>query len=40
MNEKPLSRWKVELFCTNNWGVYPDVVATDKLYKSKSRAVF
>lgn len=35
-----LSRWKVELFCTDNWGVYPEVIVADKLYQSKSQTVY
>ena len=35
-----LSRWKVELFCTDNWGVYPEVIAAGKLYQSKSQTVY
>ena len=35
-----LSRWKVELFCTDNWGVYPEVIAVGKLYQSKSQTVY
>mgnify|MGYP001025256530 FL=1 len=35
-----LSRWKVELFCTDNWGVYSEVIAADKLYQSKSQTVY
>lgn len=35
-----LSRWKVDLFCTDNWGVYSEVIAADKLYQSKSQTVY
>ena len=35
-----LSRWKVELFCTDNWGVYPEVIAAGKLCQSKSQTVY
>lgn len=35
-----LSRWKVGLFCTDNWGVYSEVIAADKLYQSKSQTVY
>lgn len=35
-----LSRWKVELFCTDNWGVYPEVIVKHKLYQSKSQTVY
>ena len=35
-----LSRWKVELFRTDNWGVYPEVIAAGKLYQSKSQTVY
>ena len=35
-----LSRWKVELFCTDNWGVYPEMIAAGKLYQSKSQTVY
>lgn len=35
-----LSKWKVELFCTDNWGVYLEATAVDQLYQSKSQAVY
>ena len=35
-----LSRWQVELFCTDNWGVYPEVIAAGKLCQSKSQTVY
>ena len=37
---KRLSRWKVELFCTDKWGVYPEAIDEEKLYQSKSQTVF
>ena len=35
-----LSRWKVGIFRTDNWGVYPEVIAAGKLYQSKSQTVY
>lgn len=35
-----LSKWNVELFYTDNWGVYQETVAEEKLYQSKSQTVY
>ena len=35
-----LSKWNVDLFCTDNWRVYQETVAEDKLYQSKSQTVY
>ncbi len=35
-----LSKWNVELYCVDNWGVYPEVIEEDKLYQSKSQTVY
>ncbi len=35
-----LSKWNVELYSADNWGVYPEVIEEDKLYQSKSQTVY
>ena len=35
-----LSKWNVELFCTDNLRVYQETVAEEKLYQSKSQTVY
>lgn len=35
-----LSKWEVELFCTDNWSVYSEVVGEDKLFQSKTQTYF
>lgn len=35
-----LSKWNVELYCTDSWGVYPEVVNEDKLYQTKSQTFY
>ncbi len=35
-----LKKWDVELFCTDEWPVYDQVINEDKLYQSKSETVY
>ena len=35
-----LSKWNVELFCADNYAVYPEIIGEDKLYQSKSQTVY
>ena len=35
-----LSGWDVELFCTDNWAVYPEVIEEDKLLQTKSQTFY
>ena len=35
-----LSGWDVELFCTDNWAVYPEVIDEDKLLQTKSQTFY
>ena len=35
-----LSGWDVELFCTDNWAVCPEVIEEDKLLQTKSQTFY
>ena len=35
-----LSAWDVELFCTDNWAPYAEVIPEDKLFQSKSQTYY
>ena len=35
-----LLKWDVELFCTDNWVVYQEVIDEDKLFQSKTQTYF
>ena len=35
-----LSKWNVELYCTDNWPVYEKVIDENKLYQSKSQTYY
>ena len=35
-----LSKWNVELYCTDNWPVYEKVIDEDRLYQSKSQTYY
>ena len=35
-----LSCWDVELFCTDNWAVYSEVIGEDKLNQSKTQTFY
>ena len=35
-----LSGWEVELFCTDNWAVYSEVIDKDKLLQTKSQTFY
>ena len=35
-----LSKWEVELFCTDNWSVYQEVIDESKLIQSKSQTYY
>ena len=35
-----LLKWEVELFCTDNWAVYQDVIDEDRLYQSKAQTYY
>ncbi len=37
---KRLKRWKVELFCADNWPVYPEVIDADKLFQGKTQTFY
>lgn len=34
-----LKKWNVELYCADNWAVYPEVIAEDQLFQSKSQTI-
>ena len=35
-----LSKWEVELFCTDNWPVYPEVIDEAKLLQTKAQTYY
>lgn len=35
-----LSKWNVEVFCTDSWAVYPEVICEDRLVQSKSQTYY
>lgn len=35
-----LSGWEVELFCTDNWAVYSEVIGEDKLIQTKTQTFY
>ena len=37
---KRLEKWNVELFCTDQYAVYDQVIPEDKLFQSKSQTVY
>ena len=36
---KRLKKWKVEIFCTDNWEIYNKEISADKLKQSKAETV-
>ena len=36
---KRLKKWKVEIFCTDNWKIYNKEISADKLKQSKAETV-
>ena len=36
---KRLKKWKVEIFCTDNWEIYNKEISADKLKQSKTETV-
>ena len=35
-----LSAWDVELYCTDNWTVYPEIIEEDKLLQTKAQTFY
>ena len=35
-----LAKWEVELFCTDHWGVYPEVISENKLFQGKTQTFY
>ena len=35
-----LLKWKVELFCTDNWAVYQEVIDEDRLFQGKTQTYY
>ena len=35
-----LSKWEVELFCTDNWPVYPEVIDEAKLLQTNAQTYY
>lgn len=35
-----LQKWNVELYCADNWAVYPEVIAEEKLFQGKSQTYY
>lgn len=35
-----LSSWKVELYCADNWAIYPEVIVADKLFQGKTQTFY
>ena len=35
-----LKKWNVELFCPDEWHVYPQVIDEEKLFQGKSQTIY